>query len=196
MLPARSRRGAFGFRGSFPMPQPTRPIAVYHEHQEGFRPLFAEMDLRSLPYVRIDARRHCYDVAVREREYSLLFNRMSPSAYLRGTSHGIFHTLAYLDHLERLGTKVINGAQGFRVETSKARQLELLASLGLKYPRARVINHPALAPDAARGLRFPVVVKANLGGSGAGIVRYDSPEELAAAAAAGPIDLGIDSTAL
>jgi len=91
---------------------------------------------------------------------------------------------------------VINGARGFRVETSKARQLELLASLGLKYPRARIINHPALAPDAARGLRFPVVVKANLGGSGAGIVRYDTPEELAAAAAAGTIDLGIDSTAL
>ena len=178
------------------MPQPTRPIAVYHEHQEWFRPLFAEMDRRGVPYTRIDARRHCYDVAVREREYSLLFNRMSPSAYLRGTSHGIFHTLAYLDHLERLGTKVINGARGFRVETSKARQLELLASLGLKYPPARVINHPALAPEAARGLRFPVVVKANLGGSGAGIVRYDTPEELAAAAERGTIDLGIDSTAL
>ena len=59
---------------------------------------FAEMDRRGVPYTRIDARRHCYDVAVREREYSLLFNRMSPSAYLRGTSHGIFHTLAYLDH--------------------------------------------------------------------------------------------------
>ena len=59
-----------------------------------------------------------------------------------------------------------------------------------------MIDHPAEAPEAASGLRFPVVVKANLGGSGAGIVRYDSPEALAAAAAGGAIDLGIDSTAL
>jgi hypothetical protein len=178
------------------MPKPARPIAVYHEHQEWFRPLFAELDRRGTPYVRVDARRHHYDVADRERDYSLLFNRMSPSAYLRGTSHGIYHTLAYLDHLERLGTRVVNGSRGFRVETSKALQLSLLASLGLKYPPARVINHPAEAPEAARGLRFPVVVKANLGGSGAGIVRYDTPGELAAAAERGTIDLGIDSTAL
>jgi hypothetical protein len=174
------------------MPSPTRPIAVYHEHQEWFRPLFAELDRRRTPYVRVDARRHRYDIAATEREYALLFNRMSPSAYLRGASHGIYYTLAYLDHLERLGTRVINGSRGFRVETSKALQLELLQSLGLAYPRSRVINHPAEAPAAARGLRFPVVVKANVGGSGAGIVRYDSPADLEAAAARGTVDLGID----
>jgi biotin carboxylase len=178
------------------VPTTSRPIAIYHEHQEWFRPLFAEMDRRGTPYVRIDARRHHYDVAARERDYSLVFNRMSPSAYLRGTSHGIYHTLAYLEYLEQLGTRVVNGSRGFRVETSKASQLALLASLGLKYPPARVINNPAAAPAAAEGLRFPVVVKANLGGSGAGIVRYDTPEELAAAAERGTIDLGIDSTAL
>lgn len=178
------------------MPQTSRPIAIYHEHPDWFRPLFAELDRRGTPYVRVDARRHHFDVAAREPEYALLFNRMSPSAYLRGAHHGIYHTLAYLSHLERLGTRVINGADGFRVETSKALQLSLLESLGLKYPPARVINHPAEAPAAAQGLRFPVVVKANLGGSGAGIVRYDSPEELAAAAERGTIDLGIDSTAL
>jgi biotin carboxylase len=51
-------------------------------------------------------------------------------------------------------------------------------------------------PEAARGLRFPLVVKANVGGSGAGIVRYDDAAELAAAVEGGAIDLGIDSTAL
>ncbi|HXO19788.1 MAG TPA: hypothetical protein VOA87_07670 [Thermoanaerobaculia bacterium] len=178
------------------MPQLARPMAVYHEHQDWFRPLFAELDRRGTDYVRIDARRHHYDVACRRREYSLFFNRMSPSAYLRGDSHGIYHTLAYLDHLERLGTRVVNGSRGFRVETSKALQLSLLASLGLPYPPARAINHPAEAPAAAQGLRFPIVVKANVGGSGAGIVRYDTPEELAAAVEHGAVDLGIDSAAL
>jgi hypothetical protein len=171
-------------------------IAIYHEHQEWFRPLFTELDRRGTPYARIDARRHRFDIAAKEREHALVFNRMSPSAYLRGESHGIYYTLAYLDHLERLGTRVINGSQGFRVETSKAIQMSLLESLGLSYPPSRVINHPAEAPAAAEGLRFPVVVKANLGGSGAGIVRYDIPADLEAAAAQGTIDLGIDSVAL
>src|SRR5437763_814167 len=89
-----------------PMPKPARPIAVYHEHPDWFRPLFSELDRRGTPYVRIDARRHHFDVADRELDFSLLFNRMSPSAYLRGESHGIYHTLAYLDHLERLGARV------------------------------------------------------------------------------------------
>ena len=179
-----------------PKPKPDRPIAVYHEHQDWFRPLFDELDRRGTPYVRIDARRHHYDVAARDRDFSLVFNRMSPSAYLRGESHGIYHTLAYLDHLERLGTRVVNGSRGFRVEISKALQLSLLESLGLKYPRARVVNHPAEVLAAAEGLCFPVVVKANVGGSGAGIVRYDDRTELEAAVERGEIDLGIDSTAL
>ena len=39
-------------------------------------------------------------------------------------------------------------------------------------------------------------MKANIGGSGAGIVRFDSPEDLARAVDEGRIDLGIDDTAL
>jgi len=82
------------------------------------------------------------------------------------------------------------------METSKALQLEILNELGLPYPGARVINNPELAPRAARDLRFPVVVKPNIGGSGAGITRFDSAESLAAAAIAGTIDLGVDHVAL
>jgi predicted ATP-grasp superfamily ATP-dependent carboligase len=82
------------------------------------------------------------------------------------------------------------------VEISKALQLSLLNSLGLPYPRARVINHPSQATVAARDLRFPIVVKANVGGSGAGVVRYDSHASLAHAVEAGTVGLGIDNTAL
>jgi predicted ATP-grasp superfamily ATP-dependent carboligase len=121
---------------------------------------------------------------------------MSPSAYLRGHGQGIFYTLNYLEHLERLGTRVINGRQAFTYETSKALQLSLLAGLGLSYPRAWVVNNPELALDAARTLRFPIVVKANIGGSGAGVVRYESFKSLQNDVAIGAIDLGIDQTAL
>ncbi len=172
------------------------PIAVYYEHPDWFRPLFAELDRRGTDYVRVDARRHVYDPGQTEREYRLLFNRMSPSAYLRSEHPGVFYTLGYLAHLERLGTRVVNGRQAFTTETSKALQLTLLQSLGLPYPKARVIGDPQAAPTAAEGLRFPVVVKANIGGSGAGIVRYDSLADLTRAVQEGRIDLGIDKTGL
>lgn len=173
-----------------------KPIAIYYEHPDWFRLLFAELDRRDTPYVQIQAGRHQYDPAETDAGYALLFNRMSPSAYLRDHGQGIFYTLNYLEHLERLGTRVLNGRKAFAIEISKALQLSLLNSLGLPYPRARIVNHASQVVTAARDLRFPVVVKANVGGSGAGIVRYDSPASLAHAVESGTIDLGIDRTAL
>jgi pyruvate carboxylase len=91
---------------------------------------------------------------------------------------------------------VVNGMVPYEMETSKALQLDILNELGLPYPRARVVNNVSVVPDAARDLRFPIVVKANIGGSGAGITRFDTPESLATAAQAGTIDLGVDNVAL
>ena len=174
-----------------------RPIAIYYEHPHWFDRLFAEMDRRGTSYQRVDATQHSYDIeANANQRYSLVFNRMSPSAYTRGHGHGIYYTVSYLEHLERLGVRVINGSRGFRNEISKASQLSLLQSLGLPYPRARVINHPEEAPAAAEGFRFPVIVKPNVGGSGKGIVRFDSPAALAEAAKQGKFSLGLDNTAL
>ena len=180
------------------MSQNDRTIGVYYEHPDWFRPMFAEFDRRGLSYSRIDAAAHSYDPSNGRDEdaFALVFNRMSPSAYLRGHRQGIFHTLGYLEYLESRGVRVINGVRAFRNEVSKASQITLLRSLGLAAPRARVINAASEAPSASTGLRFPVVVKANIGGSGAGIVRYNDPAALQAAADAGQIDLGIDDTAL
>jgi hypothetical protein len=173
-----------------------KPFAIYHEHPDWFRPLFAELERRAIPFVRLDPRAHVYDPSEKASPYGLVFNRMSPSAYLRGGRQGIFFTLGFMAHLERLGVPVVNGSKGFSVEISKARQLTLLDALGLPYPRARVINHPSRAVEASAGLRFPVVVKANIGGSGAGIVKFASPDALAGAVRADQLDFGVDHTAL
>lgn len=172
------------------------PIAIYHEHPDWFRPLFAELDSREVAYVRLDAASHVYDPSERSVPYSLVFNRASPSAYLRGNANTTFFTLHWLRHLERIGVPVVNGSGVYGIELSKATQLDILESLGLPYPRSRVINSPHQALLAADALRYPVLVKANVGGSGAGIVRYDSPHALAAAVAAGDVALGVDGTAL
>lgn len=172
------------------------PIAVYHEHPDWFRPLFAELDRRGRPYVRLDAADHDWDPSEDDVPYSLVFNRASPSAYLRRHGQATFHTLHWLRHLDRVGVPVVNGAEAYALELSKANQLDLLRALGLPYPRSRVINNPGRALEAARSLRYPVLVKANVGGSGAGIVRYEHEAALAAAVAAGQVQLGVDGVAL
>jgi D-alanine-D-alanine ligase-like ATP-grasp enzyme len=108
----------------------------------------------------------------------------------------MFFTVSFMAYLERLRVPVVNGLNGFSIEISKARQLTLLESLGLPYPRARVINHASKAVEASEGLRFPIVVKANIGGSGAGIVKFPDRDTLAAAASANQLDFGVDHTAL
>ncbi len=171
---------------------PDRPLAIFYEHPEWFRPLFAELDRRATPYVKLHAASHRFDPAD-PVPYSLVFNRMSPSAYNRDAANAIFYTTSYLAHLKRRGVRVVNGYQAWLTETSKADQLALLEQLGLPYPAARVINRADQAAAAAEGLRFPVVIKPNIGGSGAGVRRFETPDELAAA---GELELGVDSTAL
>jgi hypothetical protein len=172
------------------------PIAVYYEHPEWFRPLFAELERRDLSVVRIDAASHRFDPSETAPDFSLVVNRASPSAYIRDHGQSTFYTLHWLRHLERLGIPVVNGADAYSLELSKAKQLDLLTSLRLPYPTARVINAAAQALDAARGLRYPILVKPNIGGSGAGITRYDSRESLADAVSRGQVLLGMDGTAL
>src|SRR5262245_25814402 len=103
-----------------------KPIGIFHEHPDWFRPLFAVLDRRGVACERIDARTHLYDPAEEDSPYRLVFNRMSPSAYLRDCASAIFYTSGYLAHLERLGVRVVNGPTAYAFETSKARQLTLL----------------------------------------------------------------------
>ncbi|NBP69271.1 MAG: hypothetical protein EBR30_10205 [Cytophagia bacterium] len=173
-----------------------RPIGIIYEHPVWFKPLFNELDKRKIPYVRIHAANHQYNPAEREVPYSLVVNRVSSSAYLRGNSQGIYHAANYLAHVERLGTPVVNGTAAQLIESSRARQLELLASLGLKFPKTRIINNTEQLIAAASSLRFPIVVKTNLIGSSQSILRFNTVTSLQKAVRLGQLNMGIDHTAL
>jgi glutathione synthase/RimK-type ligase-like ATP-grasp enzyme len=175
---------------------PRKPLAIYYEHPDWYRPLFTELDRRGVEYDAVHADHHSYDPSEPDASHAVVFNRMSPSAYTRGRAHLLFYTSQYLAHLDRVGARVINGREAWSTELSKAYQLTLLERLGLPYPRARVIHHASQAAAASDGLRFPIVFKPNIGGSGAGIRRFDTRAGLERAAANGDLDLGIDSTAL
>jgi len=171
-------------------------IGVFYEHPAWFDRLFGELDRRGVRYRRLHAPDHFYDPGARDERLGVIFNRMSPSADRRNHGSGIFYTRSWISHQEALGNRVINGSKAFRYETSKALQLSLLGSLGLPFPKARVIHDAKHAVEASQGLRFPVVVKPNVGGSGAGIVRFDSRGDLAAAVNDGRIALGYDHAGL
>jgi len=174
----------------------TNIIGVYYEHPRWFEPLFAEMDQRGTPYRRLLAQEHYYQPGQIKDDVRLVFNRMSPSAYRREHGSGILYTLNYLEHLESNGVRVVNGTQAFRCEISKALQLTMLDRLRLPFPKARVIHRREDAVKAAEGLRFPIVVKPNVGGSGAGVVRFNSLDELRQHTSSATLDLGLDNVGL
>lgn len=173
-----------------------RSLGIFYEHPDWYRPLFNELDRRGVRWAPIKADAHRYDPSLDDTPHAVVLNRMSPSAYTRGGGHLTFYTLQWLAHVERQGVRVINGTQAWTAEISKALQATLMQRLGLEFPRTRVINHPSQAPEAADGLAYPVIVKPNIGGSGAGIMRFDTPDALLEASRSGLLDLGLDSTAL
>lgn len=172
-------------------------IAVLYEHPAWFEPTFAELERRGAQVERWFAPEHAFDPSRQGlQDVDLVLNRMSPSAFTRGHGHAIPYTTELLRHLRDIGANVLHGASVYEYEFSKARQVGLMARLGIPHPRSRVIHHASQAAAAAEGLCFPVLVKPNVGGSGAGIRAFDTPEELAEASRAGSIDLGPDGIAL
>ncbi|MDB5737748.1 MAG: alpha-L-glutamate ligase [Sphingomonas bacterium] len=167
-------------------------LLILYEHPAWFTPLFAALDRKGISYEAIHADGHGYDPADRRVPAPVVFNRIAMSSFLRGADHPIFYAQGLMAHWRAAGARVINGADVLAIDASKARQLSLIASLGLDIPRTRIVHRAIDLPAAAGDLRFPLVVKANIGGSGAGIIRYDSMEQLAEMAAEGMVPDSID----
>ena len=120
-----------------------------------------------------------FDPDARESPYSLVVNRMSPSAWTRGHAGARSSTpLTTSRTSRRRRRRSLNGLRAYEHELSKARQLSLLSGLGIRHPRTIVIADPADAPAAADEIGYPVLVKPNIGGSGAGIRSFATRDEL------------------
>jgi glutathione synthase/RimK-type ligase-like ATP-grasp enzyme len=91
---------------------------------------------------------------------------------------------------------VLNGANVIAIDSSKARQLSLISRLGYAVPATRVVHRAGDLLPAAEGMDWPLLVKANIGGSGAGITRYSSPDELARSIREGSVPQSVDKVLL
>ena len=175
---------------------PQAQLAVLYEHPQWFQPLFAALERRGVPYVPIELKDHWFDPANLEIPAPLVLSRVAQSSFLRETEHPIFYAEALLDHWARLGARILNGADVLAIDSSKARQLSLIKSLGYAVPETRVVHRVRDLVDAAEGMPYPMLVKANIGGSGAGIVRYSSVEELRASVADRMVPDSVDKVLL
>jgi len=170
-------------------------LAVLFEHPEWFRPLFAALERRGIDCAALTPDGG-WDPADPRPPAPVVFNRLAMSSFLRSAEHPIFYGQALLDHWARGGARVVNDAAVLAIDSSKARQLSLIASLGLAAPATRVVRRAADAVVAATAIGFPLVVKANIGGSGAGIARFDNLSELRAVADAGDLPTSVDGVLL
>ncbi len=171
-------------------------LAIPFEHESWFVPLFVALERRGVDYAAIRMADHLFDPADTDAPAPVVFNRIAMSSFLRDAEHPIFYAQALFDHWEGAGARVVNGSAALALDASKARQLSLIRRLGLLAPESRVVHHRADLARAAQGLRFPVLVKGDIGGAGAGIARYDDLEALAHAAAAGETPVGVNGVAI
>lgn len=174
----------------------TLDLAVLYEHPKWFKPLFDGLGRRGVAFEAIHLSDHSFDPCSNAPPAPLVLNRVSMSSFLREPEHGIFYAGALLSHWSDSGARVLNGEHALALDSSKARQLSLIARLGLAVPVTRVVHRRQDLVAASRGMRYPVLVKANIGGSGAGIVRYSSEGELAGAVAAGTVPESVDKVLL
>jgi len=171
-------------------------LAVFYEHPQWFAALFAALDRRGLDWTAIPIQDHTFDPADPRAPAPVILNRLAMSSFLRQEEHALYYSMAALGHWQSLGARVVNGPGVLAYDTNKARQLSLFVEAGLAIPATRVAHRRADVPCLAAEVGYPVMVKVNVGGSGTGMIRYDTPEELAAAVADGLTPVGVDGVAL
>jgi hypothetical protein len=173
-----------------------KPLAILYEHPSWFEPLFAALERRGISYAPIQLTGHSFDPASCDPPAPLILSRVAQSGFLREPEHPIFYAASLLDHWARSGAQVLNGAEVLAIDSSKARQLSLIAALGLAVPKTRAVHRTKDLAATAEGFGYPLLVKANIGGSGAGIVRYASREELLSSIEQGTVPASVDQVLL
>jgi glutathione synthase/RimK-type ligase-like ATP-grasp enzyme len=171
-------------------------LAVLYEHPKWFEPLFVALDRHGVSYRPIRLSDHRFDPASRDIPAPVVLSRLAMSSFLREAQHPIFYAESLLAHWAANGARVLNGAGTIAVDSSKARQLSLIAGLGHAVPETRVVHRREDLLAAAAEMRFPLMVKANIGGSGAGIVRYADSAELERSIGEGSVPDSVDSVLL
>src|SRR6186713_2689250 len=160
-------------------------LVVLHEHPEWQKPLFAALERRGVGYAACNLTRAAFN-NVDAPIARLYFNQASPSAYVRGNTRAVPLALAYMRTLERLGARVLNGADVFALELSKSTQATLLRTMNIDTPWSITFNDVSALRAYANQIRWPAILKPDQGGSGARTHVVESLAEIESIFAADP----------
>jgi glutathione synthase/RimK-type ligase-like ATP-grasp enzyme len=164
----------------------SRPdLVVLYEHPEWQKPLFAALERRGISYASFDLKQAAFS-NVEPPLAKVFFNQASPSAYVRGNARAVPLALAYMRTLDRLGARVLNGADVFALELSKSAQATLLHTLGIDTPWSITFNDVRALCAYADRIQWPAILKPDQGGSGARIQVVESLAHVESIFAADP----------
>src|SRR5215204_5094996 len=160
-------------------------LVVLYEHPEWQKPLFLALEQRGVRFAAFDLKSAAFS-NVDALAAPLYFNQASPSAYVRGHVRAVPLALAYMRTLERLGARVLNGADVFALELSKSAQATLLHTLGIDTPWSITFNDASALRAYTDRITWPAILKPDQGGSGARIHVVESVAHVEAILAADP----------
>ena len=155
-------------------------IHVLHENDAWTAPLYEALEARGLPYDAWHLAEGRVEPTATPPE-GVFYNRMSASSHTRDHRFAPELTAHVLGWLEAHGRRVINDSRAVALEINKLKQYAALEAAGVTTPRTIGAVGRAEVLQAARDLgEWPLILKPNRGGAGAGVQLVESAEQLAA----------------
>jgi glutathione synthase/RimK-type ligase-like ATP-grasp enzyme len=162
--------------------------------------LFDKLAGFGISFEVIDPAVQLFNPATEKKRSGLVFADLSAPPYLSQNALGVSQTAEYLKQLEKTldysNLQVVNGHKVVEIFASKARQLRLLASLGLSIPATRIVSSSDQLLAAANELRFPILIKNNGLKEHGAVKRYESVSQLITALINNDVQLGGGKTVL
>ena len=150
-----------------------RPVVVLGEDEERSQPLLQALGALGVPTMFWNTERGTL-FPTEVPEDAVYFSRQSPSCGTRNHGVSMPYARIVLWWLEQHGRTVVNGSAALALESSKACQVRLLTQFGFNVPRTGVCATRRQLFAELRHVSYPVVVKPDMGGSGAGVHAYAS----------------------
>lgn len=154
-------------------------IYVLHENDAWTAPLFEALAARKLPYEAWHLAAGRVD-PTRTPPAGVFYNRMSASAHTRDHRYAPELTQHVLRWLEAHGRRIVNDSRALALEVNKLAQYAALNAAGVTTPRSIGAVGREQVLEAADALgEWPLILKPNRGGAGAGVLLVESREQLA-----------------
>lgn len=139
-----------------------KPIGIIYSHHPKFNPLLKVLFRRGVEFEIFDPSNYQFDPAQADLPYSLLFNDMSlPWGRQIKKDHHL-HALRYLRHIEQVNLskgRIINGTRPSETLTDRSIQLSIFTSLGIPFPKTRIVNSMEQLLAVSNELKFPLLLK-------------------------------------